>query len=149
MKVIKEFKEFAIKGNMFDMAIGIIIGTAFNKLVSSLVKDILMPPFGYVLGRVNFNELTYVMQPAQIDETGRVIKEAIAIHYGLFIQLTIDFILIAVTIFFVIKVFNMLRRKAEDPQVVSVPTPRDIELLSEIRDLLKSQGNPQSNTKNQ
>ncbi len=137
MKIFKEFKEFAIKGNMFDMAIGIIIGTAFNKLVSSIVQDILMPPFGYVLGKINFNELKYVIQPAQTDSTGKVIREAIAINFGNFIQLSIDFLLIAFTMFFVIKLFNVLRRKAEDPKVATVPTPRDIELLSEIRDLLK------------
>jgi large conductance mechanosensitive channel len=139
MKIFKEFKEFAIKGNMFDMAIGIIIGTAFNKLVSSMVKDILMPPFGFLIGKVNFNELKYVLQPEQVDSSGKVIREAIAINLGVFIQLSIDFLLIAFTIFFVIKLFNILRRKAEDPKVVTVPTPRDIALLSEIRDLLKTQ----------
>lgn len=143
MKIFKEFKEFAIKGNMFDMAIGIIIGTAFNKLVSSMVKDILMPPFGFFLGKVNFNELKYVMQPEVVDNNGKVVREAIAINLGVFIQLSIDFILIAVTIFFVVKLFNILRRKAEDPKVVTVPTPRDIELLSEIRDLLKAGGENQ------
>jgi len=140
MKIIKEFKEFAIKGNMFDMAIGIIIGTAFNKLVSSLVKDIIMPPFGLFLGKVNFDELKYVLQPEKQDSTGKVISDAIAINYGLFIQLTIDFLLVAITIFFVVQLFNILRRKAEDPKVTTVPTPRDIELLSEIRDILKFQG---------
>jgi len=145
MKIFKEFKEFAIKGNMFDMAIGIIIGTAFNKLVSSMVKDILMPPFGFLLGRINFNELNYVLQPAKVDNTGKIVSEAISINYGLFIQLSIDFLLIAFTIFFVVKLFNVLRRKAEDPEVTTVPTPRDIQLLSEIRDLLKSQ----HETKNQ
>lgn len=140
MKIIKEFKEFAIKGNMFDMAIGIIIGTAFNKLVSSLVKDIIMPPFGFLLGKVNFDELKYMLLPEKHDSTGKVIAEAITINYGIFIQLAIDFFLIAITIFFVVQLFNILRRKAEDPQVTTVPTPRDIELLSEIRDILKTQG---------
>jgi large conductance mechanosensitive channel len=138
MKIIKEFKEFAIKGNMFDMAIGIIIGTAFNNLVSSIVKDIIMPPFGYVLGRINFNEMGFVLQEAQTDEAGNVIQSAVMINYGLFLQNTIDFLLIAFTIFFVIKVFNILRRKAEDVNEEAVPTPKEIELLSEIRDILKS-----------
>ena len=144
MKVFKEFKEFAIKGNMFDMAIGIIIGTAFNKLVSSMVKDILMPPFGYILGKVNFDQLKYTIEPAKLGDNGNVVQDAIAINYGLFLQLSIDFLLIAFTIFFVIKLFNILRRKAEDPDVVTVPTPRDIELLSEIRDLLKQSNNSNS-----
>ncbi|MCB0805751.1 MAG: large-conductance mechanosensitive channel protein MscL [Bacteroidales bacterium] len=144
MKVFKEFKEFAIKGNMFDMAIGIIIGTAFNKLVSSMVKDILMPPFGYILGKVNFDQLKYTIEPAKLGANGNVVQDAIAINYGLFLQLSIDFLLIAFTIFFVIKLFNILRRKAEDPDVVTVPTPRDIELLSEIRDLLKQSNNSNS-----
>ncbi len=138
MKIIKEFKEFAIKGNMFDMAIGIIIGTAFNKLVSSLVKDIIMPPIGYMLGKISFTELKYVMQPEQRDTNGNVVSEAVSINYGTFIQLSIDFLMIALTVFVVIKIFNALRRKAEDPAVETVPTPKDIQLLTEIRDLLKT-----------
>lgn len=138
MKVIKEFKEFAIKGNMFDMAIGIIIGTAFNKLVSSLVKDIIMPPFGYILGRLSFSDMKYIMQPEKMDESGEAVQNAVSINYGTFIELSIDFMLITLTIFFVIKMFNLLRRKAEDVTEKSVPTPRDIELLAEIRDILKT-----------
>lgn len=146
MKVLKEFKEFAIKGNMFDMAIGIIIGTAFNKLVSSLVKDILMPPFGFVLGRVDFNDMKYVIQPKLIDDNGEVMREVISINYGSFLGFTLDFLLIALTIFFVIKLFNILRREAEDVNEKSVPTPKNIELLSEIRDLLKFQNDRQQKT---
>jgi len=139
MNLVKEFKEFAVKGNMFDMAIGIIIGTAFNKIISSLVKDIIMPPFGFILGKINFSELKYVIQAEQQDETGKLIKEAISINYGAFLELTFDFVLITLTIFFVIKFFNLLRRKAEDAEEQTVPTPKDILLLSEIRDILKSQ----------
>jgi large conductance mechanosensitive channel len=139
MKLIKEFKEFAIKGNMFDMAIGIIIGTAFNKLVSSLVKDILMPPLGFILGKINFNDLRYVLHEEQRDAAGILVKEAVSINYGIFIQLSIDFLMIAFTVFVVIKLFNALRRKAEDTNEQTVPTPKDIELLTEIRDLIKDQ----------
>jgi len=139
MKIIKEFKEFAVKGNMFDMAIGIIIGTAFNKIVSSIVKDIIMPPFGYMLGKVSFNDLKYILQPEQKDAAGNVVKEVVSINYGNFIQISIDFLLIAITIFFVIKFFNLLRRKAEDPGELTIPTPKDILLLTEIRDILKNQ----------
>ena len=139
MQIIKEFKEFAVKGNMFDMAIGIIIGTAFNKIISSLVKDIIMPPFGFILGKINFSELKYFIQPEQQNEAGKLIKDAITINYGAFLELTFDFVLITLTIFFVIKFFNLLRRKAEDAEEQTVPTPKDILLLSEIRDILKSQ----------
>lgn len=139
MKIIKEFKEFAIKGNMFDMAIGIIIGTAFNKLVSSLVKDIIMPPIGYMLGKFNFNELKYILRGEQKAENGDIVREAVSINYGTFIELSIDFIMIAIAIFIVIKIFNAMRRKAEDPSIETVPTPKDIELLTDIRDLLKNQ----------
>ena len=145
MKIIKEFKEFAIKGNMFDMAIGIIIGTAFNKLVSSLVKDILMPPFGYVLGKADFNDMKYVIQSQITDDNGKMVKEVISVNFGTFLSLTLDFLLIAITIFFVIKLFNVLRKEAEDVNEKSVPTPKNIELLSEIRDLLKFQNEQQRN----
>lgn len=137
MKIIKEFKEFAIKGNMFDMAIGIIIGAAFNKMVTSIVKDIITPYFGYILGKVNFQDLKIVLQDELKDSSGKVIQEFVAIRYGNFLEISFDFILIAVTMFLVIKTFNRLKKKSEDTGDVTVPTPKDIELLSEIRDLLK------------
>ena len=137
MKIIKEFKEFAIKGNMFDMAIGIIIGVAFNKIVSSLVNDIILPSFSLIIGNVNFQNLNIVLQKEIIDNTGNIIQELVAIKYGNFIQVMFDFFIIAITVFLVIKIFNKLRKKAEDEKDTTVPTPRDIELLSEIRDLLK------------
>jgi len=137
MKIINEFKEFAIKGNMFDMAIGIIIGVAFNKIVSSLVNDIILPAFGLIIGNVNFQNLNIVLQKETIDNTGIIIQELVAIKYGNFIQVTFDFFIIAITVFLVIKIFNKLRRNAENEKDTTVSTPRDIELLSEIRDLLK------------
>ena len=137
MKITKEFREFAIKGSVFDMAVGIIIGTAFHRIVTSLVNDILMPPLGYFLGKVDFKKLEIPIQPEQRNEAGQVVIEGIAISYGNFLQVSFDFILIALIIFAVIKVFNSLRRKAEDVNEPSVPTPKNIELLSEIRDLLK------------
>lgn len=137
MKIIKEFKEFAIKGNMFDMAIGIIIGIAFNKIVSSLVSDIILPSFSLIIGNVNFQNLHIVLQKEITDNTGIIIQELVAIKYGNFIQVIFDFIIIAITVFLVIKIFNKLRRKAENENDSTVSTPRDIELLSEIRDLLK------------
>jgi len=137
MKIIKDFKEFAIKGNMFDMAIGIIIGMAFNKIVSSLVNDIILPSFSFIIGNVNFQNLNIVLQKEIIDNTGNIIQELVAIKYGNFIQVLFDFFIIAITVFLVIKMFNKLRRKAENEKDTTVSTPRNIELLSEIRDLLK------------
>jgi large conductance mechanosensitive channel len=138
MKIINEFKEFAIKGNMFDMAIGIVIGTAFHKIITSLVDDIIMPPFGYIIGRVDFSDLSIVIQKEVVEKGGDVVKELVALNYGSFIQVMIDFMIITATIFLVIKLFNKLRRKAEDEKEKEISTPREIELLAEIRDILKS-----------
>ena len=137
MKIINEFKEFAIKGNMFDMAIGIIIGVAFNKMVSSLVNDIILPSFSLIIGNVNFQNLNIILQKEIIDNTGNIIQELVVIKYGNFIQVIFDFFIIAITVFLVIKLFNKLRRKADNEKDTTVSTPRNIELLSEIRDLLK------------
>ncbi len=137
MKFLKEFKEFAIKGNMFDMAIGIIIGTAFSKIVTSLVHDLIMPAIGFIIGNVNFRNLKIVFQEEAKDKAGNIVQELVAINYGNFIQVIFDFAAIALTIFIVIKVFNKLRQKAEDEKETSVPTPKNIALLAEIRDLLK------------
>ena len=140
MKIIKEFKEFAIKGNMFDMAIGIIIGTGFNKIVSSLVNDLILPSLSLLIGQVNFQNLSIVLKEKQINSAGVVIQELVAIKYGNFLQVLVDFTIIALSAFLVIKLFNSLRKKAEDVKDVTVSTPKDIELLSEIRDLLKAKG---------
>ncbi|MFO7743946.1 MAG: large-conductance mechanosensitive channel protein MscL [Psychroflexus sp.] len=137
MKIIKEFKEFAVKGNMFDMAIGIIIGTAFSKIVNSLVGDLLMPLFGYFTGSMNYQDLTWVIREESV--AGSITKPAIILNYGKFIEHSIDFIVIALTIFLVIKAINRLKTKAEDETNTKVVTPRDIQLLSEIRDVLKEQ----------
>lgn len=138
MKIVKEFREFAIKGNMFDMAIGIIIGVAFNKIVSSLVNDIILPFFSVIIGNVNFQNLTIVLQNEIRDDTGNIVKELVALKYGNFIQVTFDFLIVAISVFLVIKIFNKLRRKSEDEKDTTVSTPRDIELLAEIRDLLRA-----------
>ena len=142
MKFLKEFKEFAIKGNMFDMAIGIIIGAAFSKIVSSLVHDMIMPSLGFIIGKVNFQSLKIVLQEEVTDDSGSIVQELVAINYGNFIQVVFDFSIIAFTIFIVIKVFNTLRKKAEDEKETSVPTPKNIELLAEIRDILLARGGP-------
>jgi large conductance mechanosensitive channel len=137
MSIVKEFKEFAMKGNMLDMAIGIIIGVAFNRIVTSLVQDIFMPVIGFLVGGVNFENLQYVIQSEVIDGTGEVVQELVAVRYGSFIQTLIDFLLIALTVFVVIKAINRMKKKSEDVKEAEVPTPKDIELLTEIRNLLK------------
>ena len=137
MLLLKEFKEFAIKGNMFDMAIGIIIGVAFNKIVSSLVNDVILPIFSLMMGKVNFQNLKFILREEVLNSAGGIEQELVAINYGNFIQVSIDFLIIAMTVFMVIKLFNRLRRKAENENDTTVTTPKDIQLLSEIRDLLK------------
>jgi len=108
MGLLKEFKEFAIKGNALDMAVGIIIGAAFGKIVSSLVNDIIMPPVGMLLGGVDFKDLVLTLKDAVTAPDGKVIAEAVAIKYGLFINNVIDFLIVAFTIFMVIRTINRL-----------------------------------------
>ncbi|WP_198782208.1 large-conductance mechanosensitive channel protein MscL [Shewanella putrefaciens] len=133
MSLLKEFKAFASRGNVIDMAVGIIIGAAFGKIVSSFVADIIMPPIGIILGGVNFSDLSVVLLAAQGD------APAVVIAYGKFIQTVIDFTIIAFAIFMGLKAINSLKRKEEEaPKAPAAPT-KDQELLSEIRDLLKSQ----------
>tara|TARA_Y100000768_G_C23934773_1_gene661983 strand:- start:673 stop:1101 length:429 start_codon:yes stop_codon:yes gene_type:complete len=137
MKIIQEFKEFAVKGNVFDMAVGVITGTAFSKVVSSLVQDIIMPPIGVLVGKVKFENLSWTMQPEIKDARGEVVQELVALKYGAFLQVAIDFIVITLSIFVVVKLFNRVRAKAENVKDKSESTPKNIELLAEIRDLLK------------
>lgn len=136
MSFLKEFKAFAMKGNVVDMAVGIIIGGAFGKIVSSLVGDIIMPVVGLLIGGVNFKNLVIHLKPAEVDPSGKVI-EAVNINYGNFIQTSLDFLIIAFSIFLVIKGMNSLRKK----QVPSPPAPpaptKEESLLTEIRDILK------------
>lgn len=128
--MLKEFKNFALRGNVIDLAVGVIIGGAFGKIITSLVNDIFMPVIGLILGGVNFNELKYVITPAQGD-----IAES-AILYGSFIQSIIDFLIIAFCIFLFVKLL-MSRKKKEAPAAPPAPAPEVI-LLEEIRDLLKT-----------
>lgn len=137
MKLLDEFKAFALKGNVVDMAVGIIIGGAFGKIVSSLVNDIIMPSIGMLIGGMNFSNLHIVLKQAYTDEaTGKLI-EAVTINYGNFLQTTIDFLIIAFSIFIAIKFMNKLRTKKEEtPATPPAPTKEEV-LLTEIRDLLK------------
>lgn len=132
MGFFKEFKEFSMRGNVMDMAVGIIIGGAFGKIVSSFVSDVIMPPIGMLLGNVDFKELMFPLRYAA-DGTA-----SIAIKYGLFINTIIDFIIIALAIFMVIKGMNRMKKK-EEAAVAEPPKPtKQEELLEEIRDLLKN-----------
>ncbi|NLV81967.1 MAG: large-conductance mechanosensitive channel protein MscL [Synergistaceae bacterium] len=131
----KEFKDFILRGNVLDMAIGVIIGVAFGKIISSLVSDIFMPILGKATSGVNFTMLKYVLSPAQIGASGEIIVAESAIMYGLFIQNIIDFLLIAICVFFFVKLVSKLQRKQPAPEVITSPTQE--ELLAEIRDLLK------------
>ena len=125
MKLIQEFKTFAMKGNVVDMAVGIIIGAAFGKIVTSLVSDVLMPPIGLLLGGIDFSNLSATL------------AEGVTIKYGLFINTVIDFIIVAFAIFMMIKGVNRLKKKEElNPSAAPVPS-EEIMLLSQIRDLLK------------
>ncbi|MBC7745475.1 MAG: large-conductance mechanosensitive channel protein MscL [Flavobacterium sp.] len=133
--MIKEFKEFVSKGNVIDLAVGVIIGAAFSKIVTSLVNDIIMPPLGYILGGIDFAEKKWILIP---EETAVKITE-VAIRYGNFINVIIQFLIIAFCIFLVIKGINSLKRKeAVAPEAPHVPTVEE-SLLAEIRDLLRSQ----------
>ena len=132
-KFVQEFKDFAIKGNMIDMAIGIIIGTAFNKVVNVLVKKIVMPPLSLMTEGVNLSEKKYVLREAYSE-----VKE-VAIGYGELIEVLIDFAIISLTIFVVIKFMNRFRTKAEDPSNLEETTPKNIELLANLEQLMKEQ----------
>ncbi|MCC6962399.1 MAG: large-conductance mechanosensitive channel protein MscL [candidate division Zixibacteria bacterium] len=130
--MLKEFKEFAMRGNVVDMAVGIIIGAAFGKIVSSLVGDVIMPPLGALLGGVDFSNLAITIKAATAE------APAVVIGYGKFIQTVVDFLIVAFAIFMVIKGMNSLKRKKEEaPAAPPAPTKSEV-LLTEIRDALKS-----------
>ncbi|NLH12529.1 MAG: large-conductance mechanosensitive channel protein MscL [Holophagae bacterium] len=130
--MLKEFREFAMRGNVMDMAVGIIIGGAFGKIVASLVNDVLMPPIGLLIGGMNFTNLAVTLKAAEGE------APAVLLKYGMFIQQIVDFIIIAFVIFLMIKGMNKLRRKQEEAPAAPPAPPRQEVLLEEIRDLLKS-----------
>ena len=136
MGLIKEFKEFAMRGNVLDMAVGIVIGGAFGKIVSSFVEDILMPPIGVLLGGVNFSDLKIVFKQAVMDGENVVTPE-VALRYGNFIQVVFDFLIIAFAIFMLIKAVNKFNKKKEEAPAAPEAPPADVQLLTEIRDLLQ------------
>lgn len=130
---IEEFKNFAIKGNMVDMAIGIIIGASFNAVVNSLVKKVIMPPLSLLTDGVNLGNKKYILR-----EAGANLEE-VAIGYGDLLNVLIDFLIVALTIFLVVKGMNRFRNKAEDPEDVEVETPKNIQLLSNLEKLMEEQ----------
>ena len=146
---LQEFKAFAMKGNVVDMAVGVIIGGAFGKIVSSVVADVIMPPIGLLVGGVNFTDLKWVMKDAVAevkDEAGNVItaaQDAVTLNYGNFLQVTFDFLIIAFSIFLMIKLLTKLtEKKKEEEKATPAPPPapcKEEVLLTEIRDLLKNQ----------
>ncbi len=136
----KEFKEFVLRGNVMDMAVGIIIGGAFGKIVSSLVDDILMPIIGILTGGINFTELKYVIKPAEINATGDEIVAATTLNYGLFIQNVVDFLIIALAIFIMIRAINGLRKKKVEPKTPAPAPSEEVKLLTEICNLLEKKG---------
>ncbi len=140
MSFTSEFKEFVSKGNVIDLAVGVVIGAAFGKIITSLVDDIIMPPIGILIGGVNFADLKLTIQQASTDAAGKVVP-AVTINYGNFIQVAIQFIIIALAIFvFVVKPMNAMKKRqaaALDAPAGPAAPPQDVVLLSEIRDLLK------------
>ncbi|MGH1388707.1 MAG: large-conductance mechanosensitive channel protein MscL [Aeromonas jandaei] len=133
MSLIQEFKAFASRGNVIDMAVGIIIGAAFGKIVSSFVGDVIMPPIGLILGGVDFSDLAITLKAAEGS------APAVVIAYGKFIQTIIDFLIISFAIFMGLKAINTLKKKQEEEAAAPAAPTKDQELLTEIRDLLKAQ----------
>ena len=130
--MLNEFKKFAMRGNVVDMAVGIIIGAAFGKIVSSFVNDVLMPPIGLALGGVDFTGFQATLQEATEEAA------AVTINYGVFIQHVVDFLIVAFAIFLLIRAVNSMQRKEEEAPAAPKPPPEDIVLLREIRDALQS-----------
>lgn len=132
MGMMSEFKSFAMRGNVIDMAVGIVIGGAFGKIVSSFVNDVLMPPVGMLIGGVDFSDLAIVLKAAT-DEA-----EAVTLKYGAFVQNVLDFVIIAFAIFMVVKAMNSLKKKEEEVPKAPPKPSAEVELLTEIRDSLKN-----------
>lgn len=141
-KFFAEFKTFAMRGNVMDMAVGVIIGTAFGKITTSLVNDVFMPLIGLLIGGVDLGQLNIVLKPEVLDEAGEVVTAAVTLGLGTFLSTILDFILVAFVIFLVVKAINKLHapgKKDEEPEPEEPETPTAEELLTEIRDLLKEQ----------
>ena len=131
-KFFEDFKKFAVKGNVIDLAVGVIIGASFSKVVTSLVNDIITPPLGLAIGGIDFKDLAIIIKKAQVDTTGKILNPAVTINYGLFLQNIIDFIIVAFCIFLLVKLVNRVYRPEEEKKI-----DKQEVLLTEIRDILK------------
>jgi len=138
MSFLSEFKEFAIRGNVVDLAVAVVIGAAFGKIVTSLVNDVIMPVIGKLVGGVNFNDLAVVLTPAQLGPDGKELAAAVLLRYGAFLQSIIDFALVALAIFVVIKIINRLQHAPAPVDAAPAPPSDEVVLLREIRDSLRS-----------
>ena len=139
MKLLQEFKEFAVKGNMMDMAIGIIIGASFNHVIDVLVKQVLLPPLSLLSDGINLDNKKFILRESQTNTLGEVSVQEVAISYGQFIETFLDFLIVGFTIFMVVKFINRLNKKAEDPSDTTISTPKNIQLLMDMNELLKEQ----------
>jgi large conductance mechanosensitive channel len=137
MRILQEFKAFAMRGNVVDMAVGIVIGGAFGKIVSSLVTNVIMPPIGVITGGADFKNLEIVLKEATVDAAGNPVP-AVAIGYGAFINTVIDFVIIAFAIFMVVKLMSLARKKQAPAAAAPPPPTKEEQLLGEIRDILKA-----------
>jgi len=137
MSLAKEFREFALRGNVVDLAVGIIIGGAFGKIVSSLVNDVFMPPLGAVIGGVDFSRLSLTIKAATVSAAGKDVP-AVTINYGTFINTIVDFVIVAAAIFIVVKLMNAAKRQQEVKPAPAPAPPKQEVLLGEIRDILKA-----------
>jgi large conductance mechanosensitive channel len=136
MAILKEFREFAVKGNVVDLAVGLIIGAAFGKIVNSLVADVIMPPIGLLLGGVDFSSLAVVLKSASVDAAGKAVAPVL-LRYGVFINTIIEFVIVAFAVFMIVKAMNAARRQeAVAPEAPPAPSREEV-LLAEIRDLLR------------
>ena len=139
MKLLQEFKEFAVTGNMMDMAIGIIIGASFNQVIDVLVKQVLLPPLSLLSDGINLDNKKFILRESQTNILGEVSIQEVAISYGQFIETFLDFLIVGFTIFIVVKFINRLNKKAEDPSDTTISTPKNIQLLMDMNELLKEQ----------
>ncbi|OIQ24069.1 large conductance mechanosensitive channel protein MscL [Lacinutrix sp. MedPE-SW] len=139
MQFFKEFKEFAVKGNMMDMAIGIIIGASFNKVIDVLVKKVLMPPLSLMSDGINLQDKKIILRESSTDQAGAILAEEVSIQYGALLEAFMDFIIIGITVFLVVKAMNRLRDKSQDTKDKTVKTPKDIQLLSDLTELMQEQ----------
>ena len=139
MKLLQEFKEFAVKGNMMDMAIGIIIGASFNQVIDVLVKQVLLPPLSLLSDGINLDNRKLILRESQTNSLGETSVQEVAVSYGQFIETFMDFIIVGFTIFIVVKFINRLNQKAEDPTDKTISTPKNIQLLMDMNELLREQ----------